>query len=256
VTRAVGIDVGGTKIAAGLVDVERGEVVRSARRGTAPERGGAAVLADCAELAELLGGEGIPVGVGICEVVDRDGQLTTAEAVEWRDLDVRAAFGGARVTLESDVRAAALAEARFGAGAGLDSFLHVIVGTGAAACLVLGGRPHRGAHGNAIILGAPPVEQVAGGATLGERVHDPGARAAAAAAVGGVVAVLVNALDPAAVVVGGGLGTSEGFVEGVAAALRPAIWCEATRSLPVVPTALGERGGAIGAAIVAVEGPA
>ena len=252
-TLAVGIDVGGTKIAAGLVDVERGEVVRSEREPTRPERGGAAVLADCARLAARLGGGGVPVGIGICEVVDRNGQLATAETIEWRDLDVAAAFGGVRVAVESDVRAAALAEARFGAGAGLDSFLHVIVGTGAAACLVLGGRPHLGEHGNAIILGAPPVEQVAGGATLGGRVHDPAARAEAAAVVGRVVAVLVNALDPAAVVVGGGLGAAPGFAEGIAAALRPAIWCEATRGLQVVPTALGEAGGIVGAALAAAE---
>jgi glucokinase len=154
VTLAVGIDVGGTKIAAGLVDVERGEVVRSEREPTRPERGGAAVLADCAALAARLGHDGVPVGVGICEVVDRDGQLATAETIDWRDLDVPAAFGGIPVALESDVRASALAEARFGAGRALESFLHVIVGTGAAACLVLDGRPHLGEHGNAIILGA------------------------------------------------------------------------------------------------------
>jgi glucokinase len=238
------------------VDVARGEVVRSERVATQPERGGPAVLADCTELAARLGGDGVAIGVGICEVVDRDGRLTTAETIEWRGLDVAGAFGGAPVTLESDVRAAALAEARFGAGAGLGSFLHVIVGTGAAACLVVNGRPHLGEHGNAIILGAPPVEQVAGGATLGELVHDPAARAEAAAAIGRVVAVLVNALDPAAVVVGGGLGASAGFAEGIAAALRPAIWCEATRALPVVPTALGEAGGVLGAALAAVEAAA
>jgi len=256
VTRAVGIDVGGTKIAAGLVDVASGEVLRWERVPTRPERGGGAVLADCTALAEALGGDGVPVGVGICEVVGRDGQLATAETIEWRDLDVPAAFAGAAVTVESDVRAAALAEARFGEGAGLGSFLHVVVGTGAAVCLVLDGRPLRGEHGNAIILGAPPVEQVAGGATLAERAHDPGARAEAAAAVGRVLAVLVNALDPAAVVVGGGLGASAGFADGIAVALRPAIWCEATRGVPVVPTALGDRGGVVGAALAAAEGGA
>jgi glucokinase len=253
VTLAVGIDVGGTKIAAGLVDTARGEVARAERTPTRPERGGAAVLADCAELAARLGGPGVPVGIGICEVVGRDGQLTTAETVEWRNLDIASAFAGAAVTVESDVRAAALAEARFGAGAGLRSFLYVVVGTGAAMCLVVDGRPHLGEHGNAIILGAPPVELVAGGAALGERVHDPAARVEAAAAVGRVVAVLVNALDPTAVVVGGGLGASPGFAGGIAAALRPAIWCEATRGLPVVPAALGESGGVLGAALAAVE---
>jgi hypothetical protein len=66
----------------------------------------------------------------------------------------------------------------------------------------------------------------------------------------------VNALDPAAVIVGGGLGGSPGFAEGVASALRPAIWCEATRALPVLPTALGEAGGVLGAALAAAEAPA
>jgi glucokinase len=253
VTLAVGIDVGGTKIAAGLVDTDGGEVLRSERVPTRPERGGPAVLADCAALAGRLDPGGARVGVGICEVVDLDGRTTTAETVDWRGLDVAAAFGSGRVTVESDVRAAALAEARLGAGAGLASFLHVVVGTGASTCLVLGGRPHRGTHGNAIILGAPPVEQVAGGATLGDRTADPAARAGASAAVGRVLAVLVNALDPAAVIVGGGLGSSPGFVDGIAAALRPAVWCDATRGLPVLVTALGEWGGVVGAALAAAE---
>jgi glucokinase len=68
-----------------------------------------------------------------------------------------------------------------------------------------------------------------------------------------VLAVLVNALDPEAVVVGGGIGSSPGFVEGIAAALRPEVWCESTRDLPVVATALGDSGGVIGAALAAVE---
>lgn len=252
-TQAVGIDVGGTKIAAGLVDIESGEVLRSERVPSRPERGGEAVLADCATLAERMDAPGAPVGIGVCEVVDLGGRVMTAETVDWRGLDLAAAFRPAPVTVESDVRAAALAEARHGAGAGFASFLHVVVGTGASACLVLGGRPHRGEHGNAIILGAPPIEQVAAGATLGDRAADPAARAAASAAVGQVLAVLVNALDPAAIVVGGGLGSSPGFADGIAAGLRPAVWCDATRDLPVVATALGGWGGVIGAALAAAE---
>ena len=255
-TLALGIDVGGTKIAAGLVDTGSGEVLRSERVPTRPERGGEAVLADCVVLAARLAAGDVPVGAGICEVVDLDGRVTSAETVDWRGLDVASAFGAASVTVESDVRAAALAEARFGAGAGLGSFLYAGVGTGTSACLVVDGRPHRGARGNAIILGAPPVERVAGGAILGDRAHDPAARVEAAAAVGRVLAVLVNALDPEAIVVGGGMGSSPGFVDGIAAALRPEVWCESTRRLAVVATALGDSGGLIGAALAAVEAPA
>ena len=63
----------------------------------------------------------------------------------------------------------------------------------------------------------------------------------------------MNALDPEAVVVGGGIGSSPGFVDGIAAALRPEVWCEATRDLPIVTSALGESGGVVGAALAAVE---
>ena len=68
--------------------------------------------------------------------------------------------------IESDLRAAALAEARFGAGAGVSPFLFAIVGTGASACLVVDGRPYAGGRGEAIVLGAPPVELVASGPAL------------------------------------------------------------------------------------------
>ena len=86
--------------------------------------------------------------------------------VDWRDLDPPAAIDAPRVVVESDLRAAALAEARFGAGAGVSPFLFVIVGTGASVCLVLDGSPYAGAHGEAITLGAPPVEGVASGPAL------------------------------------------------------------------------------------------
>ena len=134
----VGIDVGGTKIAAGVVDTGSGEVLRSERVPTAARarrRGRARRLRRSGGTA---GRRRLPVGVGICEVVDLDGRVTSAETVDWRGLDVASAFGAASVTVESDVRAAALAEARFGAGAGLGSFLYAGVGTGASACLVAG----------------------------------------------------------------------------------------------------------------------
>jgi len=88
VSRAIGIDVGGTKVAAGVVDLESGRVLQAEQLATAPERGGAAVLADCTGLAGRLGAPELAVGVGICEMVGRDGRITSAETIEWRDLDV------------------------------------------------------------------------------------------------------------------------------------------------------------------------
>ena len=109
----VGIDVGGSKILAATVDVTQGEVLGELRTETPVSAGGAAVLEACAELArELAPGGANAVGIGLCEFVDLSGVPTSGFTVDWRGLDVAGAFGGsAGVRVESDVRAAALAEA-------------------------------------------------------------------------------------------------------------------------------------------------
>jgi glucokinase len=263
----VGIDVGGSKIAAGSVDAETGTVLREVRALTPVQAGGGAVLRTCVELARDVAPDGpSAVGIGLCEFVDRTGRPTSAVTVDWLGLDVAAAFEGVgRVRIESDVRAAALAEARFGAGRRFESFVFLIVGTGVSHCLVVDGVPYTGARGNAIVVGAPPVERVAGGLALArsaevERAQDvlgdPVHAAvvdAAAAELGLALAALVNALDPEAVVVGGGLGLESRYRERVAAAARRAIDHEATRQLPIIPATLGERSGLIGAGLVAVR---
>jgi glucokinase len=263
---AVGIDVGGTKLAAAVVDVEAGTVLERRRLPTRAARGGAAVLADCAALAAELGGGRLPVGIALCELVDLDGRPASADTVDWRGLDVAREVGAPRVVLESDVRAAALAEARFGAGAGVSPFLHAIVGTGASACLVVDGRPYAGARGEALVLGAPPVERVAAGPALAraaglERAEDvlrDPAHAAlvdgAAASLGGALAALVNALDPALVVLGGGLGGAPAFRERVARELRERVAYPREPPLPLVGSALADDGGVVGAALVATTG--
>jgi glucokinase len=263
----VGIDVGGSKIAAARVDVTSGAVLRELRVPTPVQAGGEAVLEACVELAARLAPEGAAaVGIGLCEFVDQSGTPTSAVTVDWRRLDVARAFGGsAHVRIESDVRAAALAEARFGAGAQFASFVYLVVGTGISHCLVLDGKPYAGARGNAIVVGAPPIEQIAGGLALARRagveraelvLADPASAsfvAATADALGLALAALVNALDPEAVVVGGGLGLADGYRERAAAAARAAIEHEATRELPIIPATLGAQSGVIGAALVAAR---
>jgi glucokinase len=263
VREAIGIDVGGTKIAGGVVDLETGRVLRAERLATRPDRGGAAVLAECAALAGRLGAPELPVGIGICEMVSTDGRITSAETLEWRTLDVGTVSPGGHVTVESDVRAAAMAEAAFGAGAGLRSFLYVIVGTGASCALVQDGVPWQGARGNAIVLGSPPAELVAGGLALARRAGTSDGEQAlrdpahvqlvneAVSELAGALAALLNALDPQALIVGGGLGTAEPFFERVAEATRAGIEYEDTRGLPILRSALGADGGVIGAALAA-----
>lgn len=261
---AVGIDVGGTKIAAGLVDGASGRVLAREELPTLPERGGEAVLADCAALALALGGGDVPVGVGLCELVDLQGRAESADTVDWRGLDVTAAIAAPRVVLESDVRAAARAEALHGAGAGRSPFLYVVVGTGASACLVVDGEPYAGARGRAIVLGAPPVERIASGRALAGRagleraeavLADPGWASLvdeAAAALGQVLAVLANALDPSVLVLGGGLGGEPSFRARVAEAVRSALAYPPVPALEIVGSELGPDGGLVGAALAAL----
>jgi glucokinase len=263
----VGIDVGGSKILAATVDVTHGDVLRELRTETPVSAGGAAVLEACAELVrELVPGGANAVGIGLCEFVDLSGVPTSAFTVDWRGLDVAGAFGGnAGVCVESDVRAAALAEARFGEAARYGSFVYLTVGSGVSYCLVLDGHAYTGARGNAIVVGAPPVEQTSGGLALAERagveraefvLKDPAHTSLvdeAADELGLALAGLVNALDPEAVVVGGGLGLVDRYREGLVASARAAIEHEATRELPIVAATLGPRSGVVGAALATLR---
>ena len=261
-TVALGLDVGGTKIAAARVDVARGAVLAGARRPTAPARGSDAVLADCRALVEELGADGVAaVGLSLCELVDPEGRVRSAETVDWRSADLRALFD----VVESDVRAAALAEARFGAGRAFPDFLYVSVGTGISHCLMTDGRPRLGVRGSAIGTGAPLVERWSGGlalarlsghATAEEALADPAAAAVVeegARRLGEVLATLVNALDPGAVVVGGGLGLVDAYRGRVEAVLRAAVYDPDARGLPVLPAALGADAPVIGAALAAAS---
>jgi len=267
VTLAVGIDVGATKIAAALVDARSGAIVKAARRPTDAARGGAAVLDECRSLALLLaaGVEPVAVGVAVCELVGVDGQVRSAETLDWREVDLPAAFAdvAARVRVESDVRAAALAEARLGAGRDEPDFLYLSVGSGISHCLVVDGRARVGAHGSAINTGAPLVEQWSGGLALArlsghvsaeEALADPAAAPVveeAAQRLGATLATLVNALDPGALIVGGGLGLDDRYRGLVVAAMREAIYDPSARQVPVLPAALGADAAVIGAALTA-----
>jgi glucokinase len=264
----VGIDAGGTKLAVGVVDPDGGRIVERREVPTRRHRGGQAVLEDCLLLVrEVSRGRTIAaIGAGVPELVSLEGTIQTAENWDWRDGSFRPALVEiAPLYVESDVRAAALAEARFGAGRVLSSFLYLTIGTGVSHTFVVDGRPWRGARGNAIVTGAPPVELAASGAALarqarkrsGEEVFaTPGDEPlveAAAQALGTELAALVNALDPEGVVVGGGLGLAPGFVHRVTAHMRPQIYASATRDLAVHASGLGRHAGVIGAAVAAVD---
>jgi glucokinase len=262
---AVGVDVGATKLAAARVDVETGTILASRRAPTEPGRGPEAVLTDCVELAGAVaeGAHVSGVGLAVCELVGPDGRVRSAETVDWRGTDLPAAFAAiAPCRVESDVRAAAIAEATFGSGRTERDFLYVSVGSGISHCLITGGVPRTGVRGTAIGTGAPLVEtwssglalaRLTGHASAQDALADPAAEpvvADGARRLGLALAALVNALDPGAVVMGGGLGLEARYRERVIAAMRPAVYDDEARELPVWPAELGADAGVIGAALV------
>src|SRR5688500_6114156 len=119
---ALGIDVGGTKIAAGIVDFPGGRVRARRLAPTQPERGGRPILADVLRLAQELEIAAPPVlpqaiGLALCELVDPHGRIMSQSSLAWNDLAVQAELSPKLpLVIEADVRAAALAEAQFGAG--------------------------------------------------------------------------------------------------------------------------------------------
>jgi predicted NBD/HSP70 family sugar kinase len=258
-TIALGVDVGGSKIAAARVDLERGAIIAARRIPTAARRGSGAVLADCRALVAELGEGAAVAGLALCELVDPHGAVRSAETVDWRDADLLGMFDH----VESDVRAAALAEARFGAGRDEADFLYVSVGSGISHCLMTQDGPRLGVRGSAIGTGAPLVEQWSGGLALARRsghasAEDALADPAAAEIVedgarrlGLALAALVNALDPGAVIVGGGLGLHDGYRELVEATLRAEVYDPEARELPVLPAGLRADAPVIGAALAA-----
>src|SRR5262245_8294044 len=116
---AIGVDIGGTKCAAGLVLTADGSILARRQVPTNAARGGAAVLADIVELTAEIIDEGagrgaIPtgIGVGVAELVDPAGRVLSDATIAWRGVDVARELGemmGLPVELEADVRAAARA---------------------------------------------------------------------------------------------------------------------------------------------------
>lgn len=169
-TLVVGVDIGGTKTSAGLVD-SSGTLLAVRTLPTPAAQGPAAVLDTAAGLvAEVASGAGdvTAVGVGSAGVVDpRRGVIVSATGAiaGWAGTDLRGEVSrrlGLPVTVGNDVHAHALGEQWRGAAAGYADVLLVAVGTGIGASVVLGGRVLRGAHSVAGHAGYVPAAAAAG----------------------------------------------------------------------------------------------
>jgi glucokinase len=146
------VDIGGTKVAAGIVSCE-GEVIASDECATEQERGFVSavdrieqMLRDCAARANaVIDG----IGIGCTEpVYPRCGEIGDVAFLQsWRGANLAEALESrfsVRAALENDADAATLGEAFWGAGRGKAQVLFVTVGTGIGVGMVLHGRLYRG----------------------------------------------------------------------------------------------------------------
>jgi glucokinase len=155
----IGVDIGGTKVAAGVVS-EHGEVLVEGRTPT-PKAGADAVIDVIVDLVSQMRAqtddEILGVGVGVAGPVDADrSRVLLTPNLNWVDEPLKAKLEDRLelpVVVENDANAAAWAEYRFGAGAGRGDMVMVTVGTGVGGGLVLNDNLQRGAHGLAAEFG-------------------------------------------------------------------------------------------------------
>jgi len=155
-THAIGVDVGGTKILAGVVTRE-GAVVRRHERATPHESQDAVVAELEAAVAELLSDDVEAVGFGVPSPIDlRRGLVVECVNMPLADFALREHMQerfGRPVGLDNDANAAAIGEWKAGAGRGVDDLVMLTLGTGLGGGIVSGGRPFRGANGGGAELG-------------------------------------------------------------------------------------------------------
>ncbi|MDB1089906.1 ROK family glucokinase [Streptomyces sp. ACA25] len=146
----IGVDIGGTKIAAGVVD-EDGTILEISQLPTP---------LTSAELVESIAavvrtvGTGVQVeavGIGAAGYVDdKRATVLFAPNIKWRQEPLKDKIEqlvGMSVVVENDANAAAWGEFRFGAGQGHDDVVCITLGTGLGGGIIIGGRLHRGRFG-------------------------------------------------------------------------------------------------------------
>lgn len=148
---AVGIDIGGTKIAGALVD-ESGQFIREARVPTPATYGDDIVNAVVALVQELIEGvDAIGVGVAAAGFIDADrSTIVYAPNIGWRNEPLKAKLDAKLaipVIIENDANAAGWAEFKFGAGRGSKNMAMLTIGTGVGGAIIADSNLLRGGFG-------------------------------------------------------------------------------------------------------------
>ena len=150
-TFAIGVDIGGTKVAAGIVDDEGNVLVRARRR--TPSRDPEHLVDVVVEIVRQLRSEHDTdaIGIGAAGYIDADrSTVLFAPNLSWRNTPLRAEISerlDTRVIIENDANAAAWGEFRFGAGEQHPDLVVITVGTGIGGGLIINGDLYRGHFG-------------------------------------------------------------------------------------------------------------
>jgi glucokinase len=158
---ALGIDLGGTKALAAVVDITTGEVIASERKRTRAEKGQDFIAQRSIEIAtmalnnaRLPDGSGIvAVGIGAAGQIDRKaGIVVDAPNLGVKDMPLGSILNkqfGKAVAVGNDVEVAAFGEYLYGSGRGCNNFVCMFVGTGIGSGIVQNGRLYTGLTGTA-----------------------------------------------------------------------------------------------------------
>lgn len=291
---ALAVDVGGTTIKAELVDRAGIVVASEQRPTPAGQRARDAVVeVGRALLAQRPDAPVVGAGVVVPGLVDREAGIATYSTnLGWRDLELVRSLGaawGLPVRIANDVASGGVAEHRLGAGVGTPDLVFVPVGTGIAASIVSGGHLVTGHRGETAEIGHLAVrpgvpcacgrdgclEAVASASAIARRYtalsghHVAGADEVASRlgtdsvarqvwqdaveALADGLAVVSLLVGPALVVVGGGLSRAgDALLDPLRVALRERT--PVVHPADVTASALGDRGGVVGAALLARDG--
>ena len=290
------LDFGGTKVAVATAGLD-GEIAESVRLDTDAPRGARQVLRRALVAARELiartsaarGGRPLAVGAVSPGIVLEDGVLLAPNVPGWGELSLpallREGLALGEVRFMTDVKAAALAEARWGSLREADPGILLSLGKGLAAGIIIDGRVLAGANGAAgeigymlrgatdeagAAWGRAPLEEAVAGRAIGERgtrllgevvtaeqvfsSDDPRAQALVTEALAELavhVANLAILIDPARIAVGGGLmGSGRRVLDALGARLRDAV------PFPpeLVPARFGPDGALRGAVALALDG--
>jgi glucokinase len=285
VERCLAVDIGGTKMAAGLIG-EDSQVVAEETVPTPPGEDAEQIFTELAALVDRIAGNGrcgrpAVCGVGCGGPMSRGGEeVSPLNIPGWREFPLRRRLAetvALPTFVDNDAKALALGEGWAGAAVGRANFMAMVVSTGIGGGIVLDGRLLDGAAGNAGHVGHVVVtpggrrcacggrgclEAEASGTAIaamtGRPAHLAGADVAARTGtlVGRAVASVVNLLDLELVVVAGSvsLGFGKPFFAAAQDELDSLARLDFSVGTRIVPAGLGSAGPLVGAGAVGWRG--